>query len=121
MIKIINESNGSSTSLLKSSDGMFELVKVEGTGMNNTPYTALTVRSSGLAEKYVVEIRLQSTWQDFTGDPVKYSYYGVEVAHGMRSVADTLEETQEYIDVLQSALSFAYKVEDYIADNGWKH
>ena len=120
MIKIINES-GSSTSLLKSSDGMFELIKVEGVGMSNTPYTALKVESSGLAEKHVVEIRLQSTWQDFTGDPVKYSYYGVEVAHGMRSVADTLKETQEYIGVLQSALSFAYKVEDYIADNGWKH
>lgn len=119
MVKIINES--SSTSLLKSSDGMFELVKIEGVGMNNTPYTALAVKSSGLAEKHVVEIRLSSDFPDFNGDPVKYSYYGVEVAHGMRSVMDTLEDTQEYIDVLQSALSFAYKVEDYIADNGWKH
>lgn len=117
MIKIINES--SSNSLLKSSDGMFELVKVEGVGMNNTPYTALKVKSSGLAEKHVVEIRLFSNFPDFNGDPVKYSYRGVEVSHGMRSRVDTLEETQEYIDVLQSALSFAYKVEDYIADNGW--
>lgn len=118
MIKIINES-GSSNSLLKSSDGMFELVKVEGVGMNNTPWTGLRVKSSGLAEKHIVEIRLHSNYPDFNGDPVKYSYRGVDVAHGMRSRVDTLEETQEYIDVLQSALSFAYKVEDYVADNGW--
>ena len=113
------QASKSGNSLLRSNDGMFELIKVEGVGMNNTPYTELRVKSSGLAEKHVVEIRLQSRWQNFEGDPVKYSYYGVEVAHGMRSVTDSLKDTQEYIDVLESALSFAYEVEDYIADNGW--
>ena len=117
-MRIIKESK-INNSLLRSNDGMFELVKVEGVGMNNTPYTALQVRSSGLAEKHVVEIRLQSSWGKFEGEPFTYSYYGVEVAHGMRSVIDSLKDTQEYIDVLESALSFAYEVEDYLADNGW--
>ena len=120
MYKFVKASReGGSDSLLKSADGMFELIMQKGVGVNNTPYTSLSVRSSGLAKKHVVEIRLISNWVDFNGDPVEYTYRGVEVAHGMRMQADTLDETQEYIEVLQSALSFAHEVEDYLAGNGW--
>ena len=113
MKKYIKASN-SISSLLKSNDGMFELVKVEGVNRHdNTPFKLLETRNYGLAKKHMVEVKVHGQ-----GSPVQ-CYSKVEVAYGLRGRADTLEETQEYIDVLESALSFAYEVEDYLLDNGW--
>ena len=100
---------------LRSRDGLFSLVETSGVGMANTPWKGLSVISSGIAKEHVVEIRLNILgFPDFNGTPVTYSYRGAYVVHGMRSQIDTLEDTQEYIDVLQSALKFAYEVQDYI-------
>lgn len=105
--------------LLQSNDGMFKLIRTSGIGMEDTPWEGLAVRSYGLAEKHVVDIRLDTRWTDFNGDPVSETYYNVYVSHGMRSLADTLAETQEYIDVLQSAVDFAEQVQKYMQKHGW--
>ena len=86
----------------------FDLVQRHGVGMQNTPYTSLEVISNGEAYKHVVSIRLESKWEDFNGEEVHYTYYPerTNISHGMRSSSDTLAETQEYIDVLESALEF---------------
>ena len=110
------------TALLTSRTGMFELYEVNGVGKNDTPYHGLKVISSGLADKHVVQIRLKTKgWYDFEGDPVEYSYKGVEVAHGMRSVVDTLEDTREYIGVMEEAYEFALEVDEFLDANGWKN
>lgn len=98
---------------------LFELVIVDGIGVENTPYTMLEVLTEGLARKHVVEIRLNSSWEDFIGAPVKYSYSGSYVAHGMRGTMDTLDDTLEYIEVLKQAVRFAKQVNRYIKKNGW--
>lgn len=100
--------------------GNFILRRIQGVGANDTPYDELDVKSIGLAEKHVVEVRLnyRGTYP-FNGEPVKYAYDGVEVSHGMRMKVDTLAETKEYIDVLNEALDVAFEVQKYCILNGW--
>ena len=93
------------------SEGDFTLFKESGIGNKDTPWNGLVVKSEGLAEKHVVEVRLDSDFQSFNGEPVKYMYYNIYIAHGMRMKSDTIEETKEYIQVLQDAIEFAKKVE----------
>ena len=101
--------------IAESKDGMFTLVKEKGEGRENTPWEGLAVLSNGLAEKHVVEIRLKvSNFPEFNGEPVRYEFKGVYISHGMRNVMDTLDETEEYIEVLQSALDFAKEMDKYI-------
>ena len=112
MKKIIRASKTADTIF---EDKYFALVSQSGVGINNTPYTNLEVKSKDLASKHVVEIRLNTTqWEDFTGEPVRYTYKDCYIAHGMRSVTDTLDETAEYIEVLEDALNFADKVNAYL-------
>ena len=100
--------------------GNFVLYYVEGVGVNDTPYQELEVISEGLAKKHVVNIELNTSGvYMFDGAPVKYAYKGVEVKHGMRMRADTLAETQEYIEVLKEALDVAFEVQKYCILNGW--
>lgn len=106
------------TGLLTSDDGYFELVKVSSIGMNDTPFTRLFVNSSGLAEDYVIEIRLDPEYREFDGEEFEYLYNDVSVAHGMSMKHETLENTAEYISILQSALDFAYEIKDYLVSNG---
>lgn len=97
------------------SDPYFSLVEDSGIGINNTPWEGLYVISKGPAEKHVVEIRLKTKgFPDFNGEPVTYQYSDVEVAHGMRSTSDTLEDTEEYIEVLEDAVAFAKKIKKYL-------
>lgn len=99
--------------LLVSNDGLFELVEEELTGRDGVAHTSLRVRSNGLAEKHVVEIRLFS---------VSFNvllFRDVYVAHGMRGKADTLDETIEYAKVLESAVAFAHDVLFYVKTHGW--
>jgi len=97
-----------------SGEGNFRLCKRDGIGMNNTPFEELFVRSEGLADKYVVEIRLDSDYKPFNGQPIKQTYTNVYIAHGMRSVNESLAETSEYVDVLKEAIDFAYEVKNFI-------
>lgn len=107
--------------IMGSSDGNFILYRVEGVGRNDTPYSDLEVVSEGLADKHVIEIRLESTMPRFEGKPVQYKYYGSYISHGMRMNSDTLAETEEYIKVLQEAVDFAHQVNQYIDQNDeWK-
>ena len=98
----------------------FVLYYVEGVGSNDTPYQELTVESIGIASKHVVHVELNiAGFYPFNGTPVKYEYNRVEVKHGMRMHADTLVETQEYIEVLKEALEVAFEVQKYCILNGW--
>lgn len=104
------------------SEGDFTLCKENGIGMSDTPWECLIVMSSDVAEKHVVEVRLDSVGNPpFDGTPVKYRYdpKRTEVAHGMRTRTDTLADTEEYIKVLEAALAFAKRVNQYIIDNDW--
>ena len=100
--------------LMKSDDGLFEVVKSRGVGYKNTPWEGLDVISNGDADRFVVDIRLDSSNEDMNGpdEPVKFKYYDVEVAHGMSMKRETLEDTARYIEVLQSALDFAKKIKE---------
>ena len=100
--------------------GNFILRRIQGTGSNNTPYDELDIKSIGLAEKHVVEVRLdyRGTYP-FNGEPVKYMYDKVYVSHGMRMKSETLAETKEYRDVLNEAIDVAFEVQKYCILNGW--
>lgn len=92
----------------------FELVESASTGVNDTHFEKLEVISHGLAEKHVVEIRLDGTSPRFEGKPVRYKYTGAEVSHGMRCRRDSLDETREYIGVLTEAVIFIDNTIDMI-------
>ena len=99
--------------IMKSDDGLFEVIERQGVGMAKTPWKGLTVKSYGDAYKYVVEVRLHQFGNpDFNGEPVDLKYDDVEVAHGMSMREETLEDTERYIEVLQSALDLAKKIKD---------
>ena len=102
-------------------DEYFDLVKSHGIGINNTPWSGLdVVTKEGPARKHVVEIRLNTKDRGthlFDGTPVNYEYRDCYIAHGMRSVMDTLDDTREYIKVLQDAVDFAERVNQYLYDN----
>ena len=99
-------------------DEYFDFVKTHGIGIQDTPWTGLEVKSKGLAKKHVVEIRLNvSRRPHFNGDPEEYRYSDCYISHGMRSVADTLDETAEYIEVLEDALDFAERVNEWLYRN----
>ncbi len=115
MKKMVKRNINASSKGVIFEDEFFSLEEISGIGINNTPWTGLAVISKSLAKKHVVEIRLKTKGrQNFVGDPIYYTYVGCEVAHGTRPVADTLDDTAEYIKVLEDALDFAYRVNDYI-------
>lgn len=99
-------------------DEYFDFCIEHGIGMKDTPWTGLKVKSKGLAKEYVVEIRLvDKGYHPFDGEPVVYKYYDVEVAHGIRGRRETLDETREYVTVLEDAVDFAERVLDWIRNN----
>ena len=111
------------STLKTSSNGNFRLCHVSSIGMNNTPYEKLSVFSEDLADKYVIDIRLEENFdvQNYNGQPVKSTYNSVYIARGMRSNADSLAETEEYIEVLKEALEFAKIVKDFIeSSDEWR-
>lgn len=99
-------------------DEYFVFTKTAGRGINNTPWTGLKVVSRSLAEKHVVYIRLDAINNPrFEGQPVEYEYRNAHVSHGMRSSEDTLDETEEYIAVLEDAVDFAKRVNTWLFEN----
>ena len=111
-------SNVKTETIMKSDDGLFEFVKKTGTKKGEDdeeiPWVNFDVYSKGAAEKHVVRISLGIYGSNFV-DPW-YQY--VEVNHGMRMRRDTFEDTEEYINVLTSALKFARQIAQYLKDNG---
>lgn len=99
----------------------FILQYVTDVGVKDTPYEELAVKSIGLADKHVIEVRLDCLSRNFDGTPVKDQYYRVYVSHGMRMKQDTLKDTKEYIDTLNEALDVAFEVQKYCILNGWWH
>ena len=53
----------SSDAILTSATGLFSLFENSGVGINNTPWTRYEVSSSGLADKHVVEVRIDQIAQ----------------------------------------------------------
>ena len=90
--------------------------------MEPKAWEGLIVKSSDAAEKHVVEVRLCIAGNPpFDGTPVKHRYNPerTEISHGMRMRTDTFADTEEYIKVLEAALVFAKRVNQYIIDNDW--
>jgi len=118
MKKLIKASKGLGTIF---EDENFEFVKQRGTGMNDTLWSGLAVRTKdgSLAEKHVVRIDLETGNNPiFDGEPVEYKYYSdAVVSHGMRMKKDTLKDTQEYIAVLEDAVDFAERVNAWLEEN----
>lgn len=98
--------------IMESKAGYFSLVETSGTGINRTPWTGYAVISGPEAKKYVVDIRLDQNNVDMNGAPVQFTYRNVYVAHGFGPNIESLEETAQYIEVLQDALDFAYEIKD---------
>lgn len=104
----------SNDAILTSATGLFSLFKTSGVGINNTPWTGYRVSRSGLADKHVVDVKIEQIAQgDFDGNPVTYLPNVCHVAHGMRSTIDTGADTEEYIKVLQEALDFKTEIDSY--------
>ena len=116
MKRYIKGSRATST-LLTSDEGNFSLVTTEGVGVNDTPWTGYEVRSTGLAEKHVVQIRIEMKNADYNGEPVEQIPYYVHIAYGMRSVIDRASDIREFIKVLQEALKFKHAVDTYFSSN----
>ena len=115
MKRVIRASISNNNPLLTSK--YFDLVETHGDSRYGYEWEGLKVVSKGAAEKHVVEIRLDTSnhmSENIEGDVFTYEYDNAYVAHGMRSRADTLEETEEYIEVLQEAVEFAREVIQFI-------
>lgn len=96
-------------------DKLFSFVVDEGIGVNNTPWRGLKVVSKGLAKKHIVEIRLNlSNSPDFDGEPVFYTYSDCYISYGLRMQSDTLEETADFINVLEDAIDFANHINRWL-------
>ena len=101
-------------------DENFVFSKTSGIGMNNTPWQGLEVdtKPGSIAQKHVVEVRLNFRRKgDFDGNLVIYYYTDAYVAHGSRMTQDSLKDTEEYIEVLQDAVDFAYRVNQWLHEN----
>lgn len=115
----LNESSGYSEVIMTSPSGIFSLGVDSGIGVKDTPWEELKVKSSGLAEKYMVEIRIQSPYYNLDGKSIRRKAYPdeVEVVHGVSERRESLEDTIEYIGVLQEAVEFAKQISDFIKRN----
>ena len=99
--------------------GEFELYEIESTGINNTPYHTLEVRSTGNAKKHVIEIRLNRVNVNYNGEPVKHVFRDIYVSHGMRSETDTLTESLICANAIIAAVNAAFEIKKYCVFNGW--
>lgn len=102
--------------------GDFTLVRKVGIGVDNTPWDGLEIISKGVANKHVVDIRLNSLNYiheelDDSGEKLPFRYIyddNVSVYHGIRSTVDTLNETLEYAQCLELAVDFARLVQSWL-------
>ncbi len=99
------------------SNSNFVFFMYSGTGVNDTPFKSLRVASIGDADKYVVEVRLNSNMLVFTGEPVCYKYKDAIVSYGSSSRQYTLEDTKNLINILQDAVEFAERINSWLSEN----
>lgn len=99
--------------------GEFELYEIESTGINNTPYHTLEVRSTGIAKKHIIEIRLNRVNVAYNGEPVKHKFYDIYVSHGIRGETDTLTESLACANAIIAAVNAAFEIQKYCVLNGW--
>lgn len=105
--------------LMTSSNGNFSLVKFRRT--EEGPL-CLTVRQSDFAKDYVIDISLDTPLSHFniSAEDLEHTFYNkVYVNQGMNMRADTFTDTENKIALLQEALDFARKVNDYILNSEW--
>ena len=102
--------------LLTSRGGNFKLYTESGIGMHNTPWTGFKVVRSKLADKHVVDVRVDTQWADLNGEPVEYQPRACYVAYGMRSTRGTVADIQTFIRLLEEAIEFKYEIDDYFSD-----
>lgn len=115
-MKKLIKANSSSDAIFE--DEFFIFKRDSGVGMHDTPWSGLEVESRGLAKKHAVEIRLNHSGRyAWDGNPLEFKYDSCYVAHGMRASMDTLDETREYIEVLEDALDFAERVNEWLYHN----
>lgn len=104
------------------SSGDFTLVRETGTSIHDVPWDGLNIISKGIAEKHIINIRLDSVMLSDEYDendkilPTRYicKPEGIEVSHGMRMKRDTLDETLEYAQALVQAVEFAKLVQNWL-------
>ena len=100
------------------SNSNFVFFMYSGIGINDTPYKALEVASIGDADKYVVEVRLNfNKIPAFTGEPTLYKYIDATVSYGLSSREYTLEDTKNFITILQDAIEFAERINAWLSEN----
>lgn len=116
MKKVILATSGSNDSIMTSSNGNFELVSVEGTTINNIPWSGYSVISRNLADKHVIRIHIDWKNENYDGTPIVKKPMRCYVSHGMRSSIDTGADTQDLINVLKEALEFKKQIDSYFAD-----
>lgn len=100
---------GTSDVLLSSE--MFDLVKRTGVGGQDTPYTMYEVSSKGLADDYVVEIRLRTDYPYLDGEPVEFTVRESYIRWGISS--NSGKDVDEFIKVLQAAKEFKAEIDKY--------
>ena len=99
------------------SNSNFVFFMYSGVGINDTPFESLRVASIGDADKYVVEVRLNSNMLVFTGEPVCYKYKDAIVSYGLSSRQYTLEDTKNLINILQDVVEYAERINSWLSEN----
>lgn len=99
------------------SNSNFIFFKYSGIGVNDTPFESLSVASIGDADKYVIEVRLNTDIQAFTGKPVQYKYHDAVVSYGLQSRQYTLDDTKNFINILQDAVEFAERINQWLSED----
>lgn len=96
----------------------FMLVMYEGTGMYDTPYACLEVRSRGKADEQAVRIEMHANMPKFDGTPVQYKYHSdAYVSYGLNNRIPSRKDIEDLIEVLQDAINFADRVNAWLNDN----
>lgn len=99
------------------SNSNFIFFKYSGVGVNDTPFESLRVASIGDADKYAIEVRLNTDMQVFTGKPVQYKYHDAVVSYGLPSRQYTLDDTKNFINILQDAVEFAERINQWLSED----
>lgn len=99
---------------------LFELYPVSGVNVDDVPFEEWRIKSKGLAEKCVVEVRLVSNYfrdiKNYDGvNPVKITYHDATVNWGMSTKPIDVDDM---IYCLEEAKKFAERVRIYLTKKG---
>jgi hypothetical protein len=94
---------------------LFDFVRVEGIGRNNTPYTDIEVLSKGVAKNYHVSIGFRGcSTPEFIGTPVNYTYTHSYIRYDSFLSGFDAAQTTQFISVLTAALEFKKRIDEYM-------